>query len=446
MKKIYFIQPTYRNGKGELFKGKKQEYPSLALPALSSTIPREWDKEFCFEFLQNVNFDTDAQVIGISSMGYDLAHGMELAKAFKQRGKSVMFGGHQAWFSREELHSVCDTVVLGCPGPEEMNLILADCTANKVSPVYTAGVHINFPFDYSILDGKRTRFMPVLAGIGCRNQCNFCCNKEITSGHYYLRSIDTVMTDIHAARRKSRLLVFSDSNLFNHRTHLFELTSRMIQERIDALWGAQCTIDIGDNPEWLRQMYKSGCRLLFIGIETLNQANMDQLEKRIDVALHERRIANIRTSGIAVGGYFMVGLDEDTTESFNDLYDFIHRNRLVSAVINILIPVPGTRIYKMLEEQGRLLDSAFFDYTDKKQSYAASNTRGYFQPKKMSLAELEAGVMELNRQLTVWPEIWFRSKHKNLSAMLSFFALNLGMRREYLAAKRSRIKNWTVND
>jgi tRNA A37 methylthiotransferase MiaB len=437
MKKIYLIQPTYGNAKGELFKGNKQDYPSLALPALSSTIPQNWDREFCFEFLQEVNFDTDAQVIGISSMGYDIVHGMDLARAFKQRGKTVIFGGHQAYFSKTDLHGVCDAVVLGCPGPDEMKTILDDCAEHQVLPTYSTGVHIDFPFDYSILDGKKTRFMPILASIGCRNRCNFCCNKEITAGHYYLRSIDTIMADMRSARHKSRLLVFSDSNMFNHRKHLYELTSCMIHERINGLWGAQCTIDIGDDYELLQQMYKSGCRMLFVGIETLHQANMDQLEKKIDVSRHEKRIANIRQAGIAVGGYFMVGLDQDTRESFSELYDFIHRNRIVMPVVNILIPVPGTAMYNQLKVEGRILDELAYDFAARKESYAASSHRAFFQPKRMTVAELEANVLELNRRLTAWPEIWFRSKNKDITAMLSFLALNVGMRREYLALKRA---------
>jgi radical SAM superfamily enzyme YgiQ (UPF0313 family) len=245
------------------------------------------------------------------------------------------------------------------------------------------------------------------------------------------------MADIRSARHKSRLLVFSDSNIFNQRKHLYELTSSMIQERINGLWGAQCTIDIGDDSELLQQLHKSGCRMLFVGIETLQQANMDQLEKKIDVSRHEKRIANIRQAGIAVGGYFIVGLDQDTRESISELYDFIHRNRIVMPVVNILIPVPGTAMYNQLHAQGRLLNALAYDFAERKESYAASSHRAFFQPKHMSTAELEASVMELNRKLTTLKEIWFRSKNKDITAMLSFLALNVGMRREYLALKRA---------
>ena len=45
-KKIYLIQPTYRNPDGHRFNGWSSYLHSLAIPALSSAIPDDWEKEF----------------------------------------------------------------------------------------------------------------------------------------------------------------------------------------------------------------------------------------------------------------------------------------------------------------------------------------------------------------------------------------------------------------
>ncbi len=102
-KKIYLIQPTYRNVDGHLLKGTNLFIHSLVLPILSATIPSDWEKEFCLEYFEDINYDTDASVVGISSMGYDLIHGMEIAEAFTKQEKIVIFGGYQAHFSRNRL-------------------------------------------------------------------------------------------------------------------------------------------------------------------------------------------------------------------------------------------------------------------------------------------------------------------------------------------------------
>ena len=58
-KKIYFIQPTYRDQAGSLLKGKKLYLVGLALPALSATIPDDWQKEFCYEYFDEVKSTYD---------------------------------------------------------------------------------------------------------------------------------------------------------------------------------------------------------------------------------------------------------------------------------------------------------------------------------------------------------------------------------------------------
>src|SRR3990172_3788175 len=94
-KKIYLVQPTYRDQHGILLKVSKLYTISLALPALSSTIPYDWEKEFCYEYFQDINLDSDASVVGISCMGYEIFRGVELATEFTKRGKTVLFGGFQ---------------------------------------------------------------------------------------------------------------------------------------------------------------------------------------------------------------------------------------------------------------------------------------------------------------------------------------------------------------
>ena len=135
-KKIYYIQPTYRDQTGKLLKGKKLYILSLALPALSAITPTEWEKEFCYEYFDDVNFDTDASVIGISSMGYEIFRGIEIADEFRKRGKVVIFGGFQPQIIRSFVEKHCDSVVYGNPGKSDMSKILQDNESNQLEKDY----------------------------------------------------------------------------------------------------------------------------------------------------------------------------------------------------------------------------------------------------------------------------------------------------------------------
>ncbi|MBK6876801.1 MAG: hypothetical protein IPG99_10225 [Ignavibacteria bacterium] len=129
----------------------------------------------------------------------------------------------------------------------------------------------------------------------------------------------------------------------------------MIDNDINLKWGAQITVDIGDDLEALRLLYKAGCRLLFIGMETLSQQNLSGVNKKYMVQSYSQRLQNIDQSGIRVAGYFMFGLDNDTTETPQMLYDFISSVKISIPILNILIPVPGTRIYQRLKQEHRIL-------------------------------------------------------------------------------------------
>ena len=84
-RKIYLIQPTYRASDGRLLQGKSVFVHSCAIPALAASIPADWARDVCLEFFEDVNYETDASVVGISSMGYDIFHGCEIASEFRRR-------------------------------------------------------------------------------------------------------------------------------------------------------------------------------------------------------------------------------------------------------------------------------------------------------------------------------------------------------------------------
>ena len=432
-KQIYLIQPTYRDARGRLLQGKRMPYASLALPALSTTVPASWEKEFCLEYFDDVNYETDASVIGISSMGYDILHGMEIAREFKRRGKRVLFGGPQARLTMERLGPVADAIVHGHPGPREMSGILQDALEGKLSAEYHCGVHLNYPFDYSVLQRAQLDFTPVLMGVGCRWNCTFCCTAALHEGSYRLRNLQHVIADLGSVCRTSRKAVFVDANIYNNRGYLLRLCRRIREMDGGLHWGAQCTVDIGDDEEVLDGLRAAGCLLLILGLETLGQANLDQVGKPVRADLHRERVKRIRDAGIAVGGYFILGLDGDTAESFDAVFDFIHDGGIALPVLNLLLPAPGTRMFDQLKREHRLLVDDEEDFLVNNTLYATACNRSFYVPKNMTAAEAEEKFTKLYARLSSFREILRRSITSSPTLTAALFALNCAMRREYRA-------------
>ncbi len=436
-RKIYLIQPTYRAYNGKLFQGRHLHLHSCVIPALAATIPPDWEQEICLEYFENVNYDSDASVVAITSMGYDIFHGREIAEEFRRRGKIVLFGGYQAHFGRGEIRDVANSIVYGFPGPKAMARVLEDAQAGCLKPEYDVGIDINFPFDYSMLPRRRILFMPVLASVGCRNNCDFCCIAAQHQGEYRLRKVKHVLTDILAIRKHTRRFFLIDSNFYNNRSYLIRLCDEIARTGLSFLWGADATIDIGEDDEALRALRRAGCRILYIGFETPNQQSLDAVNKPYDAAAYASAVARIKQHGIAVAGFFMVGMDGDTTETFDELFAFIHDSRVNLSILNIVVPVPGTALFDRLDREGRLMVNTVEGYMKNALFFGSSSSCSFFQPAGMTVNELEQGLIDLRLRLASLRETVRRSLFRDPVITAVLLIANVQIRRDsrrYIAA------------
>ena len=238
----------------------------INLPILSATISSKWKKEVCFEFFDDINYKSEAEIVIISYMGFDIVHTKNIAETFKQQGKVVMLACCQDTFSNNLLGQVCDTVLRGYPNHTEMQLLLSDGLNRNLNKEYTFHFRMNFTFDYSVLYGKKIGYIPLYLGAGCKNNCHYCCTAGIFNGHYNLRRIEYVLEDIRSAIKINTFAGFFDSNVYNNRDYLIKLCISILENNLKFKWGAQVTIDIGNDPEVLSLMKKAGCKILFLGL------------------------------------------------------------------------------------------------------------------------------------------------------------------------------------
>lgn len=438
-KKIYLIQPTYRDQNGVLLKGEKLYVISLALPALSATIPDDWGKEFCYEYFDEINFDTDASVIGISSMGYEIFRGVEIADEFKRKGKTVIFGGFQPHISTNFLDNHCDAVIHGNPGVVDMSKILSDIELNSIKKEYFCKTDINYKFDYSILDTKRVYFTPVLSSVGCCNNCSYCCIASIYKGKYQLRNLKHLYEELESLHRSTKYIAFVDTNIYNNRIYLMKLCNEMINRKYNFVWGAQCTIEIGDDLETLALLKRANCKVLFIGMESINQQNLDDVNKKYKADSYQQKIKNIHDAGIKIASFFIYGLDNDTIHTAEQLSRFIIINRIALPMLNILVPTPGSGIYEQLKRENRILMKDELDFLKNNVAYNSSFNLCFYIPKNMTPQQVEDGFIDLLRRLSGFYQIIRRSLSKSIPLTLFLLYMNWLFRKEFLVLNKKRV-------
>ncbi|MBE0642735.1 MAG: radical SAM protein [Bacteroidetes bacterium] len=443
-KKVYLIQPTYRDKFGKLLKGKSLYTISLALPSLSATIPPDWEKQLCYEFFEDVDFDTDASIIGISSMGYEIYRGIELAKEFRRRGKTVIFGGFQAHMSTDFVAPHCDAVVHGNPGIPAMKRILEDAYEGKLQRDYHCGVDLDYQVDYRALDTRRVLFTPVFTSVGCNYLCDYCCIASIYKGNCRVRKLRHVFAELEYLHGRTRRIAFMDTNIHSRHTYLKALCEGMIERGFRFVWGAQATIDIGDDEHTLRLLRRAGCKALFIGLESFSQANLEAVNKGLSAETYGRRIRNIHRAGIKIAAFLMYGFDHDTQDTAAELSRLVTENRIALPMINLLVPLPGTVLFERLRAENRLLIRDEGDFLRNNIGYNSSFNLCLFRPKHMTPDEAEEGFIELLGRLSGYGQIIRRSFSRDLKLSVFFLHSNWLFRREYIRLRKLRSKRLAV--
>jgi radical SAM superfamily enzyme YgiQ (UPF0313 family) len=188
---------------------------------------------------------------------------------------------------------------------------------------------------------------------------------------------------------KGKVIIFWDDNIAADREYAKALFSAITPCR--KWWSSQASVHAGRDDELLEAAARSGCKQLFLGLESVSQASMAEVHKGFNrVEEYGQIIERIHGHGIAVQAGMVFGFDNDTPEIFKDTIDFLEDTGVQNATFNILTPYPGTPLFRRLEGEGRILTRDWPKYN--------SRTEVVYQPKQMSTAELWAGFRYANKR------------------------------------------------
>jgi radical SAM superfamily enzyme YgiQ (UPF0313 family) len=163
---------------------------------------------------------------------------------------------------------------------------------------------------------------------------------------------------------------FVDDNFIGNRKKLKVeilpfLVDWMKQKKYPFHFLAEASINLSDDEELMRLMVEVGFRSIFIGIESPNEDSLTECNKY----LNKNRdliasIKKIQDAGLEVQGGFIVGFDNDPPSIFEKQISFIQRSGIVTAMVGLLNAPRGTRLYRRLKKENRLLNDTSGDNTD----------------------------------------------------------------------------------
>ncbi len=390
--KILLIQPTPYDQFGNLVKKKKLYFVGLALPLLAALTPPEFEVELCYETIEEVPFDTDAELIGISSMGHAVMRTIDIANRFRELGKTVILGGYMVSLMPEEAQKYCDSVMIG-DSEETWGEMLQDYLNGSLKPVYKKKPDkLVTPLPkYELLIKKRIgNFLPVQAGRGCPKTCSFCSVYCLYKGQYLKRSIPDVIRDIKRVKELGfKQFLLLDDNLFSDRDYAVELCSEI--KKLKMNWMTQCSIDIASDEELLDIVADSGCYVLSFGLESINRESLIGMQKAwAHPERYKEQIAIIQKHGIDVSSEMVVGAEGDTLESIKATAKFVEESKISVPRFYILTPIPGTKYWDEMKQQNRIYNTDMYSY---------NSCEAVHIPKNMTPEELTKAYWELYNEV-----------------------------------------------
>ncbi|HEX7500899.1 MAG TPA: radical SAM protein, partial [Polyangia bacterium] len=372
--------------------GRKVE--SAALQLLAAITPAEHDISIVQEHLGDTVDSGDAGVdlVGITAMTIQARRAYEIADAYRRAGKTVVMGGIHPSVQPDEALQHADAVVVGEAEPVWAQ-VLADTAAGKLGGLYRGQEFADLsqlPNYRRDLFPKRSTFSlaSVQAARGCPYDCSFCSATLFAGRKYRFRPVENVIAEIKSMR--TRLIFFLDDNIFSNEAYCRALFTEL--KKLNIIWVGQASLHLtASNPSLLALAVQSGCISLFVGIESLSEANLratGSLAKN-KASTPKQMAASLRVlhdHGIVVMAGVIFGFDDDDPGVFDRTREFLLDSRVGHGSFSALTPFPGTKLFAELHAQARITTYDWAKY---------DGITPVFIPKLMSPEQLQEGTRQI---------------------------------------------------
>lgn len=403
--RITFIRP-------HLFDARSSDaMQPLVFAVLASLTPPEHEIVLYDEKLESIDFEHETDLVALTVDTFTAKRAYEIAYHFRERGIPVVVGGYHPSLIPEEARQFTDAVVIG-DAEGQWQEVLKDAQKDELKPIYSSptlpAMDGRIP-DRSIFKGKKyARLLPVYYGRGCRYACGFCSIYSMYKSNLRQRPLETLVDEIEALGSKTIVIV--DDNIFINRTITEDFLQAIKPLKID--WVGQISMDIVSDLGLLDLIAESGCIAMQMGFESLTGDNLALMSKKWNLKHGEYQtiIREFQARGIMIYGSFIFGYDHDTPESFEITVDFAIENKFCLANFSPLSPLPGTKAYSQLQEEGRLLYDRW--WLDPTYRYGEA----MFEPKGMTADQLTEGCYRARTKFNTYASIMKRSLDPNSNA------------------------------
>ena len=314
-----------------------------------------------------------ADLVMVSGMVVQRDSARRVIRRCKDAGLTVVAGGPLFTIEHERFPEV-DHFVLN---EAEVTLppFLADLARGRAKRLYT---RTEFPDIretpaplWHLADMKRYGWMSLQYSRGCPFACDFCNVTSLFGRRPRTKTSGQILDELdglYAAGWRDGVFFVDDNFIGKTRTLKTDLLPALIEWKRahpGLPFQTEVSMNLADDPDLMRLMVEAGFYMVFIGVETPDEAGLAECSKRQnqgrDLVADVKRI---QRAGLQVQGGFIVGFDSDGPSIFQRQIDFIQQSGIATAMVGLLQAIPGTGLYERLRREGRLLGLTSGDNVD----------------------------------------------------------------------------------
>jgi radical SAM superfamily enzyme YgiQ (UPF0313 family) len=377
---------------------KRCVFPNLSLPTVAGITPSGHEIVLCDENVEPVDFDVDADIVGLTGYIVHKQRIFELAAEFRRRGRFVVAGGPFASLCPEELRDKVDVIFVD-EAEYTWPQFLRDFEAGEWHAEYRQdekpSMHDSPLPRFDLLKVNRYRSMTIQFTRGCPFTCEFCDIIVMYGRRPRAKRVEQVMAEIgalHALHTRNIFIV--DDNFIGNKKEAKQLLHAIIDwQRAHGTpieFMTEVSLNVAQDDELLALMREANFTTVFIGIESPRAASLQETKKTQNLreGLLES-VHRVQQAGIEVMAGMIVGFDHDDPAIFEEQFRFIQDARIPISMTGMLNALPKTPLHKRLKEAGRLVAESVGD------QFVLTN----IVPMGMTRAELHEGYRKLLERL-----------------------------------------------
>jgi len=203
--------------------------------------------------------------------------------------------------------------------------------------------------------------IPIESGRGCPYGCEFCTVTGFFGDSIRFRSNESVVNELLRLKSleeqtKGKVVVFFiDDNFAINPARTKSLLREIIARKAQVPWIAQISMNLLRDEELVSLIAQSGCRWIFMGLESIDPENLKSVAKGFNKPGEYRAVLErLARHNLYAITSFIFGMDGDRQGAAERTLEQIRSWPPGLPVFGLLTPYPATPLYDKLAAAGRL--------------------------------------------------------------------------------------------